>query len=131
MEEAGLHFIAHGRARDIADVDDQSGGAGAQIGGRPGGKSVGAVLFGDALPILGGLLALLVGFLFDDLADLFGHGEFAQSLALANAVEEAVKDADAVLVDNTAMDVEETARLVVMLAREREMEVSKTAGSEM
>jgi cytidylate kinase len=31
-----------------------------------------------------------------------------------------VRAADAVLVDNTAMDIEETARLVVMLARERE-----------
>src|SRR5580693_4218946 len=31
-----------------------------------------------------------------------------------------VRAADAVIVDNTAMDVEETARLVVMLARERE-----------
>jgi cytidylate kinase len=36
-----------------------------------------------------------------------------------------VRAADAVLVDNTAMDVEETARLVVMLAREREKELSK------
>ena len=34
---------------------------------------------------------------------------------------------DAVLVDNTAMDVEETARLVVMLARERETEMSRAA----
>ncbi len=33
-----------------------------------------------------------------------------------------VRAADAVLVDNTAMDVEETARLIVMLAREREKE---------
>ena len=33
-----------------------------------------------------------------------------------------VRASDAVLVDNTAMDVEETARLVVMLEREREME---------
>lgn len=41
-----------------------------------------------------------------------------------------VRAADAVLVDNTAMDVEETARLVVMLAREREKELVKTAGRE-
>ena len=33
-----------------------------------------------------------------------------------------VRAADAVIVDNTAMDVEETARLIVMLAREREKE---------
>jgi CMP/dCMP kinase len=39
-----------------------------------------------------------------------------------------VRAADAVLVDNTAMDVEETARLVVMLAREREKELAAVAG---
>jgi cytidylate kinase len=42
-----------------------------------------------------------------------------------------VRASDAVLVDNTAMDVEETARLVVMLAREREKELSKAAGREL
>jgi CMP/dCMP kinase len=39
-----------------------------------------------------------------------------------------VRAADAVLVDNTAMDVEETARLVVMLARERERDLTQVAG---
>src|SRR5258705_7640182 len=39
-----------------------------------------------------------------------------------------VRAPDAVLVDNTAMDVEETARLVVQLAHERERQLSKTAG---
>jgi len=38
-----------------------------------------------------------------------------------------VRASDAVLVDNTAMDVEETARLVVMLAREREKETARVA----
>ena len=41
-----------------------------------------------------------------------------------------VRASDAVLVDNTAMDVNETARLVVMLARDRERELSKVAGRE-
>jgi cytidylate kinase len=36
-----------------------------------------------------------------------------------------VRAADAVLVDNTAMGIEETARLIVMLAREREKELAK------
>ena len=31
-----------------------------------------------------------------------------------------VRAADAVIIDNTAMDIDETARLIVMLARERE-----------
>jgi cytidylate kinase len=39
-----------------------------------------------------------------------------------------VRAADAVLVDNTAMDVEETARLLVMLTREREKEITAAAG---
>jgi cytidylate kinase len=39
-----------------------------------------------------------------------------------------VRASDAVLVDNTAMDVEETARLVAMLTREREKELAKVAG---
>ncbi len=39
-----------------------------------------------------------------------------------------VRAADAVLVDNTAMDVEETARLIVQLAREREARIGKDAG---
>ena len=39
-----------------------------------------------------------------------------------------VRAADAVLVDNTAMDVEETARLIVQLARERELQLSRSVG---
>jgi len=39
-----------------------------------------------------------------------------------------VRAADAVLVDNTAMGIEETARLIVMLAQEREKEVTGVAG---
>jgi len=41
-----------------------------------------------------------------------------------------IRAKDAVLVDNTAMDIEETARLIVMLAREREKELAKVAGRE-
>jgi len=39
-----------------------------------------------------------------------------------------VRASDAVLVDNTAMDVEETARLIVQLAHERERQLTQTAG---
>src|SRR3981081_1905692 len=39
-----------------------------------------------------------------------------------------VRAADAVIVDNTAMDVEETARVIVMLARERENDLAATKG---
>jgi CMP/dCMP kinase len=41
-----------------------------------------------------------------------------------------VRAKDAVLVDNTAMDIEETARLIVMLVRELESQLAKVAGRE-
>jgi CMP/dCMP kinase len=40
-----------------------------------------------------------------------------------------VRAPDAVLVDNTAMDIEETARLMVELAHERERQLSRTSGA--
>ena len=70
------------------------------------------------------------------------HQEKGHTFALADVLEEVrerdqrdrerkvsplVRAADAVLVDNTAMDTEETARLVVMLAREREKELAQAA----
>jgi len=74
------------------------------------------------------------------------HQEKGEVIPLAEVLEEVrardrrdrerrvsplVRASDAVLVDNTAMDVEETARLVVMLACEREKELSKAAGREL
>jgi cytidylate kinase len=74
------------------------------------------------------------------------HQEKGEVMTLAQVLEEVrerdrrdrerkvsplVRASDAVLVDNTAMDVEETARLVVMLAREREKELSKAAGRDL
>ena len=41
-----------------------------------------------------------------------------------------VRAADAVLVDNTAMDVDETARLIVQLAHERERALTNSAGNQ-
>lgn len=41
-----------------------------------------------------------------------------------------VRATDAVLIDNTAMDVDESARVIVMLAHEREKELAKVAGKE-
>jgi cytidylate kinase len=40
-----------------------------------------------------------------------------------------VRASDAVLVDNTAMDIEETARLVVLLAHERDQQLAKIRGT--
>lgn len=73
------------------------------------------------------------------------HQEKGETMALAQVLEEVherdrrdrerkvsplVRASDAVLVDNTAMDVEEMAQLVVMLAREREKEWVRPAGRE-
>ena len=73
------------------------------------------------------------------------HQEKGEHLALLEVLEEVrqrdrrdrerkvsplVRARDAVLVDNTAMDVEETARLVVMLACEREKELNHFAAKE-
>src|SRR6266851_4026609 len=71
------------------------------------------------------------------------HQEKGEAMALAQVVEEVrerdrrdrerkvsplLRAADAVLVDNTAMDAEETARLIVMLARKREKELANATG---
>src|SRR6266568_3793145 len=68
------------------------------------------------------------------------HQEKGDNLTLAEVLEEVkerdkrdrerkvsplVRAADAVLVDNTAMGIEETARLIVMLARERERKIAE------
>jgi cytidylate kinase len=70
------------------------------------------------------------------------HQEKGENLSLAQVLEEVrerdkrdrerkvsplVRARDAVLVDNTAMDAAETARLIVMLARERERELATAA----
>ena len=71
------------------------------------------------------------------------HQEKGEHLTLAEVMEEVrvrdrrdrerkvsplVRAEDAVLVDNTAMDIEESARLIVMLARERERELASARG---
>lgn len=70
------------------------------------------------------------------------HEEKGEHLSLAQVLEEVrerdkrdkergvsplIRARDAILVDNTAMDVEETARVILMLARERESETVKSA----
>ena len=71
------------------------------------------------------------------------HQEKGEQFALAEVLDEVrerdrrdrerkvsplVRAADAVLVDNTAMGIEETARLIVMLAQERQNETTASAG---
>jgi CMP/dCMP kinase len=71
------------------------------------------------------------------------HQEKGDQVSLEDVVEEVrvrdrrdrerkvsplVRAEDAVLIDNTAMGIEETARVIVMLAREREKELAAAAG---
>jgi cytidylate kinase len=71
------------------------------------------------------------------------HNEKGEKLELAEVIDEVrerdqrdterkvsplVRATDAVLVDNTAMDVEETARLIILLANERNKELRRSAG---
>lgn len=71
------------------------------------------------------------------------HQEKGETLTLSEVLEEVrkrdkrdrerkvsplVRAADAVLIDNTAIDADETARLIVLLAREREKELTLAAG---
>ena len=72
------------------------------------------------------------------------HQEKGESFTIEQVIEEVrerdkrdterkvsplVRAADAVLVDNTAMEVDETARLIVQLARERERSLTNNVGS--
>jgi len=59
------------------------------------------------------------------LAEVFGEVIERDKRDRERKVSPLVRAADAVLVDNTAMGIEETARLIVMLAGEREREVAK------
>ena len=71
------------------------------------------------------------------------HQEKGEAMTIAEVLEEVrerdkrdrerkvsplVRAADAVLVDNTAMGIEETARLIVFLAHEREKELVSPSG---
>jgi len=72
------------------------------------------------------------------------HLEKGEQLTLAEVLEEVrerdrrdrerkvsplVRAQDAVLIDNTAMNIEETARLVIMLAQQRDDELAKLKGT--
>jgi len=62
------------------------------------------------------------------LAEVFGEVIERDRRDRERKVSPLVRAADAVLVDNTAMGIEETARLIVMLAREREKEPKAARG---
>jgi cytidylate kinase len=63
------------------------------------------------------------------LAEVFDEVVVRDKRDRERKVSPLVRAADAVLVDNTAMGIEETARLIVMLAQEREREAAKCDGN--
>ena len=65
-----------------------------------------------------------------ELAQVFDEVRERDKRDTERKVSPLVRAADAVLVDNTAMDVEETARLIIMLAHQRQREVSTTKSPE-
>src|SRR5271156_3030603 len=64
-----------------------------------------------------------------DLADVVLEVQQRDLRDRERKVSPLVRASDAVLVDNTAMDIEETARLVVMLARARDQQLAKIRGT--
>jgi cytidylate kinase len=64
-----------------------------------------------------------------ELEQVIGEVHERDKRDMGRHVSPLVRAADAVLVDNTAMDVEETARVIVLLANERELELNKSAGA--
>ena len=62
------------------------------------------------------------------LAEVLGEVRERDKRDRERKVSPLVRAADAILVDNTAMGIEETARLIVMLANERQKEATASAG---
>ena len=63
-----------------------------------------------------------------DLAQVLNEVKARDARDTERQVSPLVRATDAILVDNTAMDVEETARLIVQLAQERERQLGTSAG---
>ena len=65
------------------------------------------------------------------LAEVLGEVRERDKRDRERKVSPLVRAKDAVLVDNTAMGIEETARLIVMLANERQKEAVASAGKKL
>ena len=134
VAQAASHVAAFSKVRRVLVAEQQRAGAGGGVVME--GRDIGTVVFPNAD------LKVFLDASPETRAERRWkeHREKGDRLTLAEVFDEVierdkrdrerkvsplVRAADAVLVDNTAMSIEETARLIVMLAQEREKELSK------
>jgi cytidylate kinase len=134
VAQAASHVAAFSKVRTVLVAEQQRAGAGGGVVME--GRDIGTVVFPNAE------LKIFLDASPETRAERRWkeHREKGDRLTLADVFDEVierdkrdrerkvsplVRAADAVLVDNTAMGIEETARLIVMLAQERERELAK------
>jgi cytidylate kinase len=134
VAQAASHVAAFPKVREVLVAEQQRAGAGGGVVME--GRDIGTVVFPSAE------LKIFLDASPETRAERRWkeHREKGDRLTLAEVFDEVierdkrdrdrkvsplVRAADAVLVDNTAMGIEETARLIVMLAQEREKELVK------
>jgi cytidylate kinase len=134
VAQAASHVAAFSKVRKVLVAEQQRAGAGGGVVME--GRDIGTVVFPNAE------LKIFLDASPETRAERRWkeHREKGDRLTLAEVFDEVierdkrdrerkvsplVRAADAVLVDNTAMGIEETARLIVMLAQEREKELAK------
>ena len=134
VAQAASHLAAFAKVREVLVAEQQRAGAGGGVVME--GRDIGTVVFPSAE------LKIFLDASPETRADRRWkeHQEKGDKLMLAEVFDEVIerdkrdrerkvsplmRAADAVLVDNTAMGIEETARLIVMLAQERERELAK------
>jgi cytidylate kinase len=134
VAQAASHIAAFAKVREVLVAEQQRAGAGGGVVME--GRDIGTVVFPKAE------LKIFLDASPETRAERRWkeHQEKGDKLMLAEVFDEVIdrdkrdsqrkvsplmRAADAVLVDNTAMGIEETARLIVMLAQERERELAK------
>jgi cytidylate kinase len=138
VAQAASRLATIGPVREVLVAEQQRAGAGARVVME--GRDIGTVVFPDAE------LKLFLEAAPEVRAERRWkeHLEKGEQLTLAEVLEEVrerdrrdrerkvsplVRAQDAVLIDNTAMNIEETARLVIMLAQQRDNELAKRKGT--
>ena len=138
VAQAASRLATIGTVREVLVAEQQRAGAGGRVVME--GRDIGTVVFPDAE------LKLFLEAAPEVRAERRWkeHREKGEQLTLAEVLEEVrerdrrdrerkvsplVRAQDAVLIDNTAMNIEETARLVIMLAQQRDDELARLKGT--
>jgi len=138
VAQAASRLATIGPVREVLVAEQQRAGAGGRVVME--GRDIGTVVFPDAE------LKLFLEAAPEVRAERRWkeHQEKGEQFTLAEVLEEVrerdrrdrerkvsplVRAQDAVLIDNTAMNIEETARLVIMLAQQRDDELAKLKGT--